>query len=99
MSNTDSRFSQYASVPSNQLSLQALTQPISVPDNGSVGDGQFRAACQYSHFAYDDPIIYPGQVGRSHLHMFFGNTKTNAHSTTDSIVNSGGGSCNGFELN
>jgi hypothetical protein len=69
------------------------------PDNGSVGDGQFRVACEYSHFAYDDPIIHPGQPGASHLHMFFGNTRTNAFSTTDSLVNSGGGSCNGFELN
>ncbi len=99
ISNTDPRFSQYASVRSDQLSLEALTQPISVPDNGTVGDGQFRAACQYSHFAYDDPIIYPGQPGRSHLHMFFGNTETDAYSTTDSLVNSGGGTCNGFELN
>lgn len=31
--------------------------------------------------------------------MFFGNTLTNANTTTNSLVNSGGGSCNGFELN
>ncbi len=99
MSNTDPRFGRYASLPSNALSLEQLTEPAPAKDNGTVGDGQFRAACQYSHFAYDDPIVFPGQPGRSHLHMFFGNTETNAFSTTDSIVNSGGGSCNGFELN
>ncbi len=99
MSNTDPRFTRYTAVPSNSLSLGQLTEPAPVKDNGTVGDGQFRAACQYSHFAYDDPIVYPGQSGRSHLHMFFGNTETDAFSTTESIVNSGGGSCNGFELN
>jgi hypothetical protein len=97
--NRNPLFDRYATVPSDQLDLSALTDPALVKDNGTVGDGQFRAACEYSHFAYDDPIVFPGQSGRSHLHMFFGNTLTNAHTTTDSLVNSGGGSCNGFELN
>jgi hypothetical protein len=99
MRNSDPRFSQYTSLPSNQLRVANLTEPAPVKDNGTVGDGQFRAACQYSHFAYDDPIVYPNQPGRSHLHMFFGNTLTNANTNTNSLVNSGGGSCNGFELN
>lgn len=97
--NRDSRFSRYATVPSDELSLSALTEPALVRDNGTVGDGQFRAACQYSHFAYDDPIVFPNQPGRSHLHMFFGNTRVHAGTTTPSLVNSGGGTCNGFELN
>jgi hypothetical protein len=37
-----------------------------------------RTACQFSHMAFDDPIVYPGQPGKSHLHVFFGNTGTNA---------------------
>ncbi|MFV0258313.1 MAG: DUF1996 domain-containing protein, partial [Acidimicrobiales bacterium] len=61
--------------------------------------GQFRVGCEFSHFAYDDPLVFPGQPGASHLHMFFGNTDTNAFSTADSILNSGGGTCNGEELN
>ncbi|MEL7156752.1 MAG: DUF1996 domain-containing protein [Actinomycetota bacterium] len=61
--------------------------------------GQFRVACEFSHFAYDDPLVYPNQPGASHLHMFFGNTDTNAFSTADSIKNSGGSTCNGNELN
>jgi len=92
-------FSQYESTPSDSLDLARLTEIAPVRDNGTVGDGQFRAACQYSHFSYDDPIVFPGQPGKAHLHMFFGNTETDAFSTTNSIVNSGGGSCNGFELN
>ncbi len=97
--NDDPRFRQYAHLRSDQLDLNALTVPAPVRDNGTVGDGQFRAACQYSHFGYDDPIVYPGQPGRAHLHMFFGNTEVDAHTTTESLVNSGGSTCNGFELN
>ncbi len=99
--NRNPLFTRYADQPGSAISLATpgLMSTAERPDNGSVGDGQFRVACEYSHFAYDDPIIKPGQPGASHLHMFFGNTETNAFSTTDSLVNSGGGSCNGFELN
>jgi len=97
--NRDPLFSRYANVPSNQLSMDALTIPASPADNGAHPHGNFRMACAYSHFAYDDPIVFPGQSGRSHLHMFFGNTTVNANTTTNSLVNSGGSSCNGFELN
>ena len=97
--NRNPLFDRYASVPSAGLDLDALTEPTSVPDNGTVGDGQFRMACQYSHFAYDDPIVFPGQPGASHLHLFFGNTEADAHTTASSLLDRGGGSCNGFELN
>jgi len=97
--NRDPKFSQYADVPSSELDLAALTEPAQRRDNGSVGDGQFRAACEYSHFSYDDPIVFPGESGRSHLHMFFGNTTTNAFTTTETLLDAGGGTCNGFELN
>lgn len=97
--NDQPKFSRFAAVPSAELDLDALTTVAPRPDNGTVGDGQFRVACEYSHFAYDDPIVFPGEPGRSHLHMFFGNTLTDAHTTTESLVNSGGATCNGFELN
>jgi hypothetical protein len=97
--NSQPKFSQYAGVPSAQLELATLTEPVDPPDNGSVGDGQFRLACEYSHFSNDDPIVFPGEPGKSHLHMFFGNTDVNAFSTDESLLDSGGGTCNGFELN
>ncbi len=98
--NKQAKFSQFAGVPSNQLDMGALTVATDRPDNGSQDvEGQFRILCEYSHISYDDPIVFPGQPGRSHLHMFFGNTNTDAFTTTDSLVNSGGGTCNGFELN
>jgi hypothetical protein len=97
--NVQPKFSQYAGIPSAQLDLAALTEPVSPHDNGTVGDGQFRLACEYSHFSYDDPIVFPGEPGRSHFHMFFGNTETDAFSTNESLLDSGGSTCNGFELN
>jgi hypothetical protein len=65
----------------------------------SDGTGAFRTVCDFSHMAFDDPIVYPGQAGRSHLHAFFGNTGTNSNSTASSIANSGNSTCRGGILN
>lgn len=67
---------------------------FSDPNNGNM-----RTGCEFSHFSYDDPIVYPNQPEAAHLHMFFGNTDVNAYSTWDTIYNSGGSTCNGGELN
>ncbi len=63
------------------------------------GVGAFRTECDFSHMSFDDPIVYPGQAGRSHLHAFFGNTGTNANSTASSIANTGNSTCRGGILN
>jgi uncharacterized protein DUF1996 len=41
----------------------------------------FISVCGFAHFAPDDPIVYPGRPGLSHLHAFVGNTSTSASST------------------
>jgi hypothetical protein len=38
------------------------------------------------HRAPDDPVVFPGQPGASHLHEFGGNVTTNAHSTYGSMI-------------
>jgi hypothetical protein len=48
--------------------------------------GQFVVRCDYSHSASDDPIVLPGEPGRSHRHDFFGATTTDAGSTAASLV-------------
>ena len=58
-------------------------------------EGEFRTACGVSHMSFDDPIVYPGEKGRSHLHTFFGNTKVDANSTAESIRTSGNSTCRG----
>jgi len=51
-----------------------------------AGDGiLFRSTCTPSHTAMDDPIVYPGAAGASHLHVFFGNVTTDASSTLESL--------------
>lgn len=56
--------------------------PSNVPDVV----GAFRFICGAGHLAYDDPIVYPGQPGKSHLHQFYGNVAANANSTHDSLL-------------
>lgn len=52
----------------------------------------FVSNCAYSHSASDDPIVFPGQPGASHLHDFFANTTTAAGSTAASL-GTGGTTC------
>ena len=49
-------------------------------------------SCTYSHSLNDDPIVFPGQVGVSHLHDFTGARTTNAFSTFTSL-RAGGTTC------
>jgi Domain of unknown function (DUF1996) len=53
---------------------------------------QFVVECGFSHQAPDDPILHPGHRGRSHLHVFFGNTTTDADSTVADLA-AGGTTC------
>jgi hypothetical protein len=55
--------------------------------------GQFVVECGFSHHGFDDPIVHPGEPGASHLHAFFGNTTTDALSTTASLL-AGDTTCN-----
>ena len=41
--------------------------------------------CSFSHRSNDDPIVFPGQPGRSHNHTFIGNTTVDAWSTPASL--------------
>ena len=63
------------------------------------GSGSFRTMCSLAKMAFDDPIVFPGQPGKSHLHMFFGNTAVSGNSTAASIKSTGNGTCKGGTLN
>ena len=84
---------------SSGADVKSLLQPswgtgaIPAGDDGDP-QGAFRFLCAPSHNAYDDPIVYPRQPGKSHLHTFFGNTGTNARSTYTSLRKTGGSTCN-----
>ena len=55
--------------------------------------GRFVSVCAFSHQSMNDPIVYPRQRGRSHLHHFFGNRSTNARSTPRKLRRSEGTTC------
>jgi hypothetical protein len=73
------------------------TDEFAVPN--SADSGNFRITCGYSHMAYDDPVVFPGQPGKSHLHTFFGNTGANSYSTYESLRDTGESSCAGGIVN
>jgi hypothetical protein len=65
------------------LVLAVFAPPMPAAQAGS--SGEFHTSCAFSHAAADDPIVFPGEPGMSHLHDFFGNRTTNADSTFRSM--------------
>jgi hypothetical protein len=64
---------------------------IAGPSSEDVG--AFRLSCAGGQLLKDDPLLYPGQPGASHLHQFWGNTATNASSTYSSLRTTGQTTC------
>ena len=96
--NMEDGYPQLDKVPTN-FSLSGMLTPTwgtgEIARASAPGDpGAFRFLCKPSHFAYDDPIVFPGQKGRSHLHMFFGNTLADANSDYTSLRTTGASTCN-----
>ena len=60
-----------------------------------LNGGDARTSCKFANMKFDDPIVFPGQPGKSHLHAFFGNTGVDAFSTSKSLVAGGNSTCNG----
>ena len=78
------------------MTRTATADTVPAPTPATLADrGNFRMRCEFSHLASDDPIVFPGQPGASHLHMFFGNTETTAHSSPNDIRTSGNTTCQG----
>jgi hypothetical protein len=68
-------------------------------DGEGGGEGAFRLSGVPGQLLYDDPIVYPGQPGAAHLHMFYGNLDANAHSTYESLRASGRSSTDSDMIN
>ena len=85
-------------IPSNftvSTTLQAAWGTGAIPASAKPDVvGAFRFICGAGQLSYDDPIVYPGQPGKSHLHQFYGNTSANANSTFASLRASGDSTCN-----
>ncbi len=60
--------------------------PVTYPHDPDTA--AFRTECYLSHYAKDDPIMFPGQPGKSHAHGFFGATNADANMTNPREGNS-----------
>jgi hypothetical protein len=45
----------------------------------------FRTRVAWTHYSYNDPIVFPGKEGAAHLHLFFGNALVDHNTTTENI--------------
>jgi len=50
------------------------------------GGPYYAIGCSFSHRNNDDPVVFPGQAGRSHNHTYIGNRSVNAATTTTSLI-------------
>lgn len=89
-----------AAIPASTTTAYATDRVQDTTEIAPDSDiGAFRTTCDFSHMAFDDPIAFPGQPGKSHLHAFFGNTMTDANSTTTSLHTTGNSTCRGGTVN
>jgi hypothetical protein len=63
---------------------KTITTPA--PIIAGFEDVNFVSQCRFSHRKPDDPIVFPSQPNLSHDHSFFGNFKTDAYSTPQSLL-------------
>lgn len=69
----------------------AIPQPYT-PDRS---EGAFRFTCGgKGKLRYDDPVLFPGQPGKSHLHQPWGNADFTAFTTPESLQASAATDCN-----
>ena len=77
------------------ITLDTPVLPIPAPAT-KMPFAQYRemhANCKPVKQAADDPLVFPGLPGASHLHTFVGNTAPTASSTPESLVKNGSSSC------
>jgi hypothetical protein len=76
------------------MPLLAITSVLlsALPVDAAGQIAEWNVMCGIDHFAADDPIVFPGVPGASHMHSFYGNSTTNAATTTASLV-AGKSSC------
>jgi hypothetical protein len=65
--------------------LSIHVQPTA-PEPPPVDIGEFVAFCPFSHALADDPIVFPGEPGRSHDHSFFGSRVVDAFSVVEDLL-------------
>ena len=83
-----------AALTAAALAASSLSAAPALPGQTAPGfDGpQYAIGCSISHRNNDDPIVFPGQPGRSHNHTFIGNRTVDARATP-ALLRGGPTSC------
>lgn len=68
------------------LMMLGLAVPAVQASPGDADSVFWQMLCPVDHFGPNDPIVFPDEPGRSHMHSFYGNTSTNAGSTAASLM-------------
>lgn len=76
-----------------------LEGPAGEAPRAADGNGAFRTRCQASHWNRDDSLLYPGRIGAAHLHLYWGNTNSDANTSLNSLLTSGNSTCRGGTMN
>lgn len=92
-----------ATIAYSPVSAEAGQNPLvpahDVVDDRDDGSGAFRTHCRESHASHDDPLVFPGQPGAAHHHVFFGNPIVDAHTTVADLNDANRTTCDGGTLN
>ena len=62
-----------------------VTTPLQFSPNFPNGP-YYSIVCSFSHRNNDDPVVFPGQTGRSHNHTYIGNRSVDAETTSASLI-------------
>ncbi len=66
-----------------------------IPGPYTANEGAFRFTCGgEGALIPDDPLVYPGQPGKSHLHLFFGADGVDADTTMATLAKTTSSTCN-----
>jgi len=82
-----------------ETSQTGLVNADDVVDEREDGSGAFRTHCLESHTSHDDPLVFPGQPGAAHHHVFFGNPSVDANTTVADLNDANRTTCDGGTLN
>jgi hypothetical protein len=75
--------------------LHAAWGTGAIPGRYDTTSGAFRFTCGgEGALAYDDPLLYPGKNGASHLHKYFGANGVDAATTMASLAQTTSSNCN-----
>lgn len=78
----------WRTVPHNYLN-DLVAIPVNNLSAGSDPVGAYRMVCGSGVAGYFDPVVYPGENGKSHYHRFNGNNGVTASSNFDNLMTNG----------